>query len=141
MALSAEDGHKLWSRDANYRPRPIVIEDRIIAEPWGYDLYTGAQQMRTHPITGEQVPWSIMRDGHHCGMMTGSPGMLMFRSGFTGFYDLEEDSGTRHFAGHRTGCWINAIPAGGLVLVPDASAGCSCSYLNKAWFALEPRGT
>jgi len=141
VALSADDGHRLWAKDANYRHRPIIIEDRVIAEPWGYDLYTGAQQMRSHPLTGEAVPWSIMRDGHHCGMMTGSPGMLMFRSGFTGFYDLEENSGTRHFAGHRTGCWINAIPAGGLVMVPEASAGCVCLFSIAATIVMEPQQT
>lgn len=32
----------------------------------------------------------------------------------------------------------NAIPAGGVVLVPDASAACSCSYRNRAWVALQP---
>jgi hypothetical protein len=25
-----------------------------------------------------------------------------------------------------------------LVLVPDASSGCRCSYLNQAWIALAP---
>jgi hypothetical protein len=43
-----------------------------------------------------------------------------------------------NYGGIRPGCWINAIPAGGLVLVPDASSGCRCSYLNQAWIALSP---
>ena len=139
VALSAEDGEKLWARDANYRHRPIIVEDRIIAEPWSYDLYTGVQQMRSHPLTGEQVPWSIMRSGHHCGMLAASSTMLMFRSGFTGFYDLEKDAGTRHFAGHRTGCWINAIPANGLVMIPESSAGCVCLFSISSTIVMEPR--
>ena len=69
-------------------------------------------------------------------MNTATPNMLFFRSGFTAFYDLQSDSGTRHFAGHRLGCWINAIPVGGLVLVPDGTV-CTCSYLNRAAFALQ----
>ena len=32
------------------------------------------------------------------------------------------------------------IPAGGLVFSPDASAGCTCSYLNQSWIALQPDG-
>jgi outer membrane protein assembly factor BamB len=139
VCLSAEDGHELWAKDANYRHRPIIIEDQIIAEPWSYDLYTGEIKTRPHPLTGEAVPWSIMRTGHHCGMLTGTPSMLMFRSGFTGFYDLDADDGTQHFAGHRLGCWINMIPANGLVMIPEASAGCVCQFSIASTIALEPR--
>lgn len=139
VCLSAEDGHKLWAKDANYRHRPIIIGDQIIAEPWSFDLYTGEIKTRQHPLTGEQVPWSIMRTGHHCGMLTGCPSMLMFRSGYTGFYNLDADDGTRHFAGHRLGCWINAIPANGLVMIPEASAGCVCQFSIASTITLEPR--
>ena len=128
VARTADNGQKLWARDANYRNRPIIVEDQVIAEPWGYDLYTGTQRMREHPLTGKQEPWSIMRSGHHCGMISAAPNMLMFRSGFTSFYDLKSDTGTSHIAGHRTGCWINMIPANGLVMVPESSAGCVCLF-------------
>lgn len=140
VALSAADGYKLWAKDANYKDRPIIIGEQVFAEPWAFDLHTGEQKMRVHPLTGEQVPWSLMRTGHHCGMLTGcESGMLLFRSGDTGFYDLETESGTRHFAGHRLGCWINAIPANGLVLIPEASAGCVCLFSIASTIVLEPR--
>ena len=140
VALSSVNGYKLWSKDANFRHRPIFVGNRSIAEPWSYELKTGKQITRIHPLTGQEVPWSFMRPGHHCGMNTATPNMLFFRSGFTAFYDLQSDSGTRHFAGHRLGCWINAIPAGGLVLVPDGTV-CTCSYLNRAAFALQQVNT
>ncbi|MBP89986.1 MAG: hypothetical protein CMJ64_25300 [Planctomycetaceae bacterium] len=139
VALSATLGYKLWSKDANYRHRPIIIGKRIIAEPWSFDLHTGKQETRINPLTGVEVPWSIARPGHHCGMLTGSENMLIFRSGFTGFYDLKADSGTRHFAGHRLGCWINAIPTNGLVVMPEASAGCVCMFSIASTIVLEPR--
>lgn len=140
VALSATDGYKLWAKDANYKDRPIIVGQNVFAEPWSFDLKSGDQKMRVHPVTGEQVPWSIMRTGHHCGMLTGcESGMLLFRSGDTGFYDLETDSGTRHFAGHRLGCWINAIPANGLVLIPEASAGCVCLFSISSTIVMEPR--
>ena len=140
VALRAKDGYKLWAKDANYRHRPIIIRDKVLAEPWIYDLKTGEQLTRSHPLTGEQVPWSMMRTGHHCGMLTGADaGMIMFRSGFTGFMDLEQDAGVRHFAGHRLGCWINAIPANGLVMIPEASAGCVCQFSIASTIVLEPR--
>ncbi len=140
VALSAEDGYKLWAKDANYRHRPIILGGKVLAEPWMFDLHTGQQQTRPHPLTGQEVPWSIMRTGHHCGMLTGcDSGMILFRSGFTGFYDLESDDGIQHFAGHRLGCWINAIPANGLVLIPEASAGCVCLFSIASTVVLEPR--
>ncbi len=140
VALSANGGYKLWAKDANYKGRPIIVGGQVLAEPWSFDLQTGEQRMRKHPLTGEQVPWSLMRTGHHCGIFTGcDSGMLMFRSGHTAFYDLEADEGVRHFAGHRLGCWINAIPAGGLVMVPEASAGCVCLFSISSTIVLEPR--
>jgi outer membrane protein assembly factor BamB len=140
VALSADDGYKIWSKDANYRHRPIIIGGRVLAEPWAFDLKTGDQFTRQHPLTGKDVPWSIMRTGHHCGMLTGSEsGMLLFRSGATGFYDMNTDEGTRHFAGHRLGCWINAIAANGLVLIPEASAGCVCQFSIASTIVMEPR--
>jgi outer membrane protein assembly factor BamB len=140
VALSANDGYKLWAKDANYRHRPIIIGEQVLAEPWMYDLHTGEIRMRPHPLTGNPEPWSIIRTGHHCGMLTGcESGMLMFRSGYTGFYDLEQDAGTRHFSGHRLGCWINAIPANGLVMIPEASAGCVCQFSIASTIVLEPR--
>lgn len=140
VALSALHGYKLWAKDANYRHRPIVVGSQVIAEPWSFDLNSGEQRTRQHPLTGAAEPWSIMRTGHHCGMLTGcDSGMLMFRSGATGFYDLNTDQGTRHFAGHRLGCWINAIPAGGLVMIPEASAGCVCLFSIASTIVMEPR--
>ncbi len=139
VALYALDGYKMWAKDANYRHQPIIVGDRVIAEPWAYDLKSGEQKMRVHPLTGKDVAWSVMRPGHHCGMVTGCDNMLLFRSGYTGFFDMAADTGTRHFAGHRLGCWINAIPTNGLVVIPEASAGCVCMFSIASTIVMEPR--
>ena len=139
VVLDANNGEKLWAKDANYRHRPIIIDNEIIAEPWSYDLYTGAQKMRTHPITGEQTPWSFIRPGHHCGAISATPNMMFFRSKFTAYYNRDEDQGTQHFAGQRLGCWINTIPANGLVMIPEASAGCVCLFSIASTIVFEPR--
>lgn len=140
VALSANEGYKKWALDANYKGRPIIIGDKVLAEPWSFEMQSGKQISRTHPITGKEVPWSLMRTGHHCGILTGcDSGMLMFRSGDTAFYDLNEDVGTKHFAGHRLGCWVNAIPANGLVMIPEASAGCVCQFSISSTIVMEPR--
>lgn len=139
VVLDSNSGEKIWAKDANYRHRPIVIGNDIIAEPWSYDLYSGEQKMRTHPLTGEQSPWMFARPGHHCGAISATPNMMFFRSKFTAFYNLDEDEGTEHFAGHRLGCWINTIPANGLVMIPEASAGCVCLFSIAATIVFEPR--
>ncbi len=139
VALSANNGKLLWAKDANYRHRPVIIGDMVMAEPWAFDLKTGEQRTRHHPLTGAETVWQFLRPGHHCGAISACPQMLLMRSGATSYYDLRDDSGIRHFAGHRTGCWINAIPADGLVLAPEASAGCICLYPIVCSIALEPR--
>jgi len=139
VALGADGRGVLWNKDANYRHRPIIVGDRVFAEPWAFNLYSGEQQMRLNTVTDKPEPWSIMRTGHHCGMITGCENMLFFRSGFTGFYDLTADVGAQHFAGHRLGCWINAVPANGLVMIPEAGAGCVCLFSIESTVVFEPR--
>jgi outer membrane protein assembly factor BamB len=139
VVLNSNTGDKIWAKDANYRHRPVVIGNEIIAEPWSYDLYTGAQKTRTHPLTGEQTAWMFARPGHHCGAISATPNMMFFRSKSTAYYNLDEDQGTEHFAGQRLGCWINTIPANGLVMIPEASAGCVCLFSIAATIVFEPR--
>ena len=61
VALSGRTGAKLWARAANYRHRPILIGDMIVAEPWIYDLKTGQQRTRPNPISGVEAPWQFLR--------------------------------------------------------------------------------
>jgi outer membrane protein assembly factor BamB len=139
VMLDSKSGEKLWSRDANYMNRPTIVQDMVIAEPWAFELRTGEPRTRANPITGEPSNWQFSRPGHHCGVVTTTPNMMFFRSGFIGYYDLYEDSGTKHFAGQRLGCWINAIPSNGLVVIPEASAGCVCLFSITSTVVLEPR--
>ncbi len=43
-----------------------------------------------------------------------------------------------HFGGQRPGCWINFIPAGGLLLVPEASSGCQCPFAIATTIVFKP---
>jgi hypothetical protein len=138
IVLDATQGKELWSKNANYMNRPAVIGQDIYAEPWAFDLSTGNVKTRPHPLTGEDSQWRFSRPGHHCGVITATPNMMFFRSGFIGYYDLYNDSGTRHFAGQRLGCWINAIPGNGLVMIPEASAGCVCQFSIASTVVMEP---
>ena len=139
LVLDAATGDELWSKNANYMNRPAVVEGQIFAEPWAFDLHTGENKTRNHPLTGEPSEWRFSRPGHHCGVITATPNMMFFRSGFIGYYDLYADSGTRHFSGQRLGCWVNAIPGNGLVMIPEASAGCVCQFSIASTVVLEPK--
>ncbi len=136
--LSAKDGKFLWSKAVGYRVRPLVIGDTLHTEPWAFDLYSGKEKTRVNPFTGQVDRWQFARSGHHCGLPIGSPNCLFFRSYNLGYYDLVHDDGTRHFGGQRPGCWINFIPAGGLVLMPEASAGCMCPFPNMCSVVFQP---
>jgi hypothetical protein len=37
------------------------------------------------------------------------------------------------------GCWVNAIPGNGLLMIPEASAGCVCQFSIEATVVMEPR--
>jgi len=137
-ALAIEDGKLLWSKPVGYRVRPLVIGDTLHAEPWAYDLRTGESKTRVHPITGRPDRWQFARPGHHCGCPVASPHAMFFRSFCLGYYDLVADAGTMHFGGQRPGCWVNAVPANGLLLVPEASAGCTCPFPNICSVAFKP---
>ncbi|MBU0608565.1 MAG: PQQ-binding-like beta-propeller repeat protein [Armatimonadetes bacterium] len=139
--LSAADGALLWTKAIGYRIRPLVVGDELIAEPWAFDLKTGQQKMRPHPLTGMESPWQFERPGHHCGCISGSPNGLYYRSWSLAYYDLTRDNGTENFGGQRPGCWINMIPANGLLVVPEASSGCICLISIHCTTVFKPRET
>jgi outer membrane protein assembly factor BamB len=136
VAMSASTGAILWSRPVNYRTRPVVVGDRIIIEPHACDLRTGKLLTRVDPISEKEAPWEFLRPGHTCAITSASTNALFYRSSSIAIYDLARDAGVALFGGIRPGCWINMIPASGLVLVPEASVGCTCSFPLRGSFAL-----
>ena len=126
--FALDDGKRLWQVEARYDSRPTINDRTVYAQGGAWDL-----------LTGESRPFNFTRS-YGCGILAGSKNMMLFRSATLGYFDVVKNKAIENYGGLRPGCWINAIPAGGLVLVPDATAGCECSYLNKAWIALEPEG-
>ena len=62
--------------------------------------------------------------------------MLVFRSATLGYIDLTTSAEIKNYGGIRPGCWIPAIPAGGVLAMPDAASWCTCSYLNQGTIVL-----
>ncbi len=124
-AFDTAGGKRLWDAKMDYKTRPIIHDDVIYAEGGAWKL-----------TTGEPVPWTFQRS-YGCGQIAAGANLMLFRSATLGYLDLGRKVGTENFGGIRTSCWFNAIPAGGLVLVPDGSSKCACSYQMQAWLALE----
>jgi len=130
-------GKVLYSRSAKVSGTPVIVNGTIYLRPLAFDLHTGAAVMREDPLTTGESPWSFTRS-YGCGSMGGGPNLLTFRSGSLGIYGLDGDTGVHNFAGLRHGCYLNAIPAAGLLLVSPGDAGCSCSYSFQTTIALAP---
>lgn len=123
-AIDASNGKPLWTRDAKYQSHPVINGDVVFAQGGAWNLKTG-----------EDVPFEFNRS-YGCGQIASGKHLMVFRSATLGYYDLTRTEGVENFGGIRLGCFINAVPAGGLVLVPDGSSQCTCSYQMQAWFAL-----
>lgn len=135
-AYEAASGSKLWQRTVSLGGPPLIHGDWVIAEPHAYGLRTGAPRMETDMLTGQEQPWRFSR-AYGCGSVAGCQKLLFFRSGTHGFFDFAQH-GTTTFGGVRPGCSMNLIAANGLLLAPEGSAGCSCSYNFQTSLALVP---
>ena len=134
-AYRASDLARLWDIPTGigsgsgygYSSRPIINGDRIYFEPYAFDI-----------LTGKKTDFAMSRY-YNCGIITSAKNIMLYRSGTMGYIDLESpEEGTQDWGGIRPGCWINTISADGIVLMPDATARCNCSYLIKATIALKP---
>ena len=125
----ASDGKWLWespTEQGGLSSRPVLIGDTVYNEPRAWNI-----------LTGKRLDFRLDRS-YACGIMAGCNNMLVYRSATLGYTDLTNPTATINYGGLRPGCWINAIPVGGIVVMPDATARCYCSYLIRASIALQP---
>lgn len=147
MSVSAQDGKEQW-RAEHFKNKPgalghgeqvhhpVILHDKLIAEPYMYNLKTGEKIVPP----GEKEGWYVRRPGHSCGTMSGSVSYIFFRANNPTVLDLTRDASPRFrtLAPTRAGCWINILPADGLVLIPEASASCVCHYSLQTSMAFRP---
>ncbi len=116
-------GQELWSEShkehkghhSGHLQHPVVVDGVFYSDQRAFDLKTG-KTLRT------DLP---SRRG--CGTMSAGRHALFFRNYFHSMWDLESNKRTQ-FEGIRGGCWLGLIPAGGMLLAPESSAGCSCTH-------------
>ena len=109
--------------------RQVVVGRTLICEPFAYDLHTGRRI--------NDFKW---RNRHRrgCGNIAASAKSLFFRDNTLTMFDLTTNRASPVSKSTRAGCWINMIPAGGLLLVPEASSGCTCNFSVQTSLAFIP---
>lgn len=138
-AFDAQDGEKKWENSykgdriggehGEQWQHPVIIGDLIYQRPYSFDLQTG-----------EKGHFTLHRGGGGCGGLSGSTHYLYGRGSNPRMYELteRETSGTPLTRVNRPGCWINIIAAGGLVMIPESSSGCTCAYPVQTSFVFVP---
>jgi len=92
--------------------RPAMINGNLFVRPRVYDLASGRTLAKVMP-------------GGGCGTYACAGNFLIFRSGNITLWDHRYEIPSQ-WARLRPGCWLSAIPAGGMLLAPEAGGGCSC---------------
>ncbi|MEE2639919.1 MAG: PQQ-binding-like beta-propeller repeat protein [Planctomycetota bacterium] len=149
--LSHSTGQPVWSLQHDHVKgglyhgeqvhHPLVLRQndgvcRLMAEPFCYELKTGKKTLPS----GMQKDWTLRRPGHSCGTLSGCGNCLFFRASFPTVLNMnsKQSNPFTALAPSRPGCWINIIPAGGRLLIPEASASCVCKYSLQTSLCFEP---
>ncbi|MAI74059.1 MAG: hypothetical protein CMM01_24610 [Rhodopirellula sp.] len=146
--INAQDGSPQWQAEHGHVKNglfhgeqvhhPVALKQAdgkflLIAEPFLYDLETGT---RIGP-GNQSADWALNRPGHSCGTLSGAGNCLFFRAGNPTVLNLDTSTFTA-LAPTRAGCWINMIPAGGRLLIPEGSSSCVCHYSLQTSMAFTP---
>ena len=143
IAFDVHTGEELWRKShatelpadgghGEYNRHPTIIGETAYCWPYAYNLKTGVKQ----------EDWKFDRHGHGCGGISASANALFWRGNSPWTWDLRPGGGPSEVTkATRPGCWINMIPAGGLLLIPEASSGCTCGYSIQTSIALAPQRT
>ena len=137
FAFDGDSGELLWKNSFKGQEiggshgeqwqHPVIIADRIYLFPYDFDLHTGEKG-------------GIVLSKGGCGGWTGSANNLFARKSNPTMFTLDDikQDGTPLTRVNRPGCWINIIPAGGLISIPESSSGCTCDYPIQTSFVFSP---
>jgi outer membrane protein assembly factor BamB len=140
--FDSKTGKLRWSKSQNQEVEingehgeqerhPVIVNGTLYCEPYAYDLATGTQVEWNWPWNRKQ------RRG--CGTLSASASCFFFRDENVAAFDLNTKEVKKLTSETRPGCWINLLPAGGLLLAPEASSGCSCDHPVQTSLALRPK--
>jgi len=138
--FDARTGKRIWAKTQNNGAEaggahgeqdlhPVIVGDHLYCEPFAYSLQTG------QPLNDWK--WTAGRR-RGCGTISASASAFFFRHSHPTMFDLAGNEYSKVTTSSRPGCWINMIPAGGLLLIPEASSGCTCNYAVQSSMAFLP---
>jgi len=136
VAYDADTGAELWRHTLSPRRPPVIQGPWIIDMSTAHHLRTGQPRLARDTLTGRECKWRFLRS-RGCGNIVGSQSLLFFRAGCYGLFDSDNEIFTT-FGGGRPNCGIGMIAANGLVIAPETSSGCSCSFNYQTSLALIP---
>ncbi len=139
--FAAETGERLWG--STQTPVP----DNILEGPHGEQVQHPAivgeviygNGFACTLSTGEPVEGWKWQKSRYCGTLSTSAACAFSRYDNPWMFDLKTGRHTVLSTEARSGCWINILPAGGLILIPEASAGCTCGHPIQTSLAFVPR--
>ncbi|MDB5332404.1 MAG: outer rane biosis protein [Phycisphaerales bacterium] len=135
-AYAGADGKVLWFDPTAFGPA-MIRDNEVLKDRSAADLLTGRPVTQLDALTGIEREWTWMRM-YGCNTPAVAENIMTFRSGAAGFYDLARSGGTGNFGGFRSSCTNNLIVAGGLLVAPDYTRTCTCSYQIQTSLALVP---
>lgn len=136
----ARTGQRVWSttqdnlvkvggNHGEQDKHPLLTGSLLVVEPYVYDLATGQPR----------AEFNLQQRGYGCGTISASSDALFFRSRNAARFSLLDGSLTKLTTTTRPGCWINMLPAQGMLLIPEASSGCTCNFAVQTSMALVPK--
>ena len=131
FGFEAKTGTQLWKQEYAFvrthhggaMNHPAIINGVVYAEPAVVDLVSGEK-------SDIELP-----ERQKCGAIAGTMNYIFGRHHYHSMYDLETNERVE-FTGVRSGCWLGIIPAGGIILAPESSAGCHCTHPIQTSLAL-----
>jgi outer membrane protein assembly factor BamB len=109
---------------------PVIVGEVIYGPGYGRHLDTGA------PYEG----WKWHK-GNKCATYSSSRHCAFSRFDapkLPHIFDLASGKKEPLTLVSRPGCWINILPVGGMLVIPEASSGCTCGYSIQTSLALTP---
>lgn len=105
--------------------RPAIVNNRVYVRPGVMDL-----------STGKLLPVSMPQGG--CGTYAATENLFIFRNSNITVWDTNKNTSTS-WNRLRPGCWLSTIPAGGMLLSPEAGGGCSCGSWMETSIGFAPK--
>lgn len=135
ITFDAATGNKVWNTTfdwfhgdhGGHMSKPGIAGDRLVIEPAIFDLHTGKQEERYIP-----------KAGHGCAHFALTDHAVLYRGGSCTLFDFETNVFSK-WERLRPDCWLSTIPAGGMILSPEAGGGCSCGLWYETSMAFAPK--